>query len=444
MTPIVAIVGRPNVGKSTLFNRLVGRKQAIVHDAPGVTRDRHYANTHVQGRDIVLIDTGGFDPKSDDPMGQGIARHVRAAITEADVVLCILDGLTPPTNADEQAVKLLRQSDKPCLFVANRIDGSAQAALSFELYRLGLEHIFTLSALHGRGMAELETALVEALPKVAPTEKEQPERQIPRVAFIGRPNAGKSSLLNRLAGSERSLVDARPGTTRDPVDVEVEVAGKRYLLIDTAGIRRKSKIEEEVELASVMQAIRTIDRADIVLLMCDIAAGVSEQDQRLLGLCAERGRAIVVGLNKCDLLTRSERLKQVEAAEGALHFARWAKVALISAKSGFGIDELMQTIWRVHQQFNQRISTSQLNRFFEEVLERHAPPTDGGKAPRLYYITQAEVGPPVFVAMCNSPKSIKESYKRFVANQIRKTFGFDSVPVIVRYRERRRRNLAGG
>lgn len=439
MPPLIAIVGRPNVGKSTLFNRLAGRGLAIVHDAPGVTRDRHYADTHLFGRDLVLVDTGGFDPDSDDPMQQGIARQVELAIREADVVLCVLDATLAPTAADRETVGLLRRSEKPVVYVANKADNPRAELESNELYALGVERVVPISALHGRGLAELEAALAKVVPPeeaIEPPSDDAP----PRVALVGRPNAGKSSLFNWLAGSARSLVDHRPGTTRDAIDQRVEHGGHAFTIVDTAGIRRKSRVDRGVEAESVMRSIKAVGRADLVILMCDAAEGVAEQDARLLTLCAERGRAIVVGLNKIDLLrTRKERDAAEERARDELRFARWAPIVRTSAKTGEGIDDLMQTAWRAAEEYRRRVPTGELNRFFEQVLSTHPPPTHGGRAPRIYYVTQAETSPPVFVAMSNAPESIKDSYKRFVVGQLRKAFGFESVPVMVRYRRKSRR-----
>lgn len=437
MIPIVAIVGRPNVGKSTLFNRLAGRRLAIVHDEPGVTRDRHYADAHVHGRDMTIVDTGGFDPASDDPMRQGIARQVQAAIDEADVVVCVFDGSAPPTDADREAVNLLRRSDKPVVFVANKVDSPAREVESTELYELGIDHLHAISALHGRNAPDLEEAIREALPPPA----DEPERRAGaavRIALVGRPNAGKSSLFNRLAGGERSLVDDRPGTTRDPIDTEFSFGGERFLIVDTAGIRRRTKVERGVEAASVIRSIRAVSRADVAVLMCDASAGVAEQDQRLLSLCAERGRAIVVALNKVDLLSRAERNEAKSRARDELRFAPWAPMLEISAKSGTGVGRLLHTIGDAAAEYHRRVTTGELNRFFEEVLERHPPPTHGGRAPRLYYITQARTAPPLFVVMTNAPDHIKASYKRFLVNRIREAFGFRSVPVRVTYRNRGR------
>ncbi len=437
MTPIVAIVGRPNVGKSTLFNRLAGKNLAIVHDAPGVTRDRNYTDTHLHGRDITIVDTGGFDPTTDDPMGQGIARHVNAAIAEADVVVCVLDGSTPPTGPDRDAVNLLRRSEKPVIFVANKVDGAAHEAFAAELYTLGVGDLITVSALHGRNTGKLEAAIVAHLPAYVP-EEEETEEELISIALIGRPNAGKSSLFNRLSKSERSLVDDRPGTTRDPIDSIVEVDGRRFVVIDTAGIRRKSKVDRGVEAESVLRSLRVINRARVVVLMCDATEGIAEQDLRLIGLAAERGRAIVVGLNKADLLSPAELEKQIADAKVELNFAQWAPIIGLSAKTGHGVRKLIDQVERAGTDMMRRVSTSQLNKFFEQVLKDRPPPTKGGKAPRIYYITQTTVNPPTFVAWSSAPDNIAESYKRFVANQIRKEFAFSAMPLRVYYRQRER------
>jgi GTP-binding protein len=435
VTPIVAIVGRPNVGKSTLFNRFAGQELAIVYDEPGVTRERHYADAHLHGRDVTLIDTGGFDPLSKDPIGVGIVRHVEAAIAEADAILCILDGTAAPTPADREAVALLRRSKKPVLYAANKSDDNNKALVANDLYTLGVDKIFPVSATHGRGLHALEAALVALLPPPA-AQPEDREAGLPHVAIVGRPNAGKSSLFNRLCGEERSLVDARPGTTIDPVDTRIEIAGQPVILVDTAGIRRKTRVDSGVESASVMRAIRAVGRADVVLVLCDATLPVAEQDARLLGLAADRGRAVIIGLSKADLLDREARGKVAQAARDTMHFAPWATTVLLSARTGEGVPELQNAVLKAHRSFHNRVPTGELNRFFRDVLERTPPPTHGGKAPRLYYITQAESAPPVFVIMCNSPEAVKGSYKRFVANQIRKAFEFDYVPVIVHFRGR--------
>lgn len=438
MIPIVALVGRPNVGKSTLFNRFVGKKLAIVDDQPGVTRDRHYSDAHLQGRDLVIVDTGGFDPEDEDPMRQGIARHVLSAIDEADVIVCVLDATTPPTHADETAIDLLRRSSKPVVYLANRADNPALELDASDLHRLGISPLIAGSALHGRNMAQLEAAVVDSLPKPERALAEPTAEDRPRVLLIGRPNAGKSSLLNALSGSERSLVDSRPGTTRDPVDATVEAAGREFTIVDTAGVRRRSKIKEAVESASVMRAIRGLGRCDIAVLMCDASETVAEQDARLLSLAADRGCALVIGLNKMDLLSGAERKQAEQKARDVIHFVPWVPVVTLSAKTGRGITALMKQVGRSFDEYSHRVATAELNRFFEEALQRHPPPTKGGRAPRLFYVTQAQTAPPLFVAMCSHPEAISEGYKRFVTNQLRQAFGFQSIPIRLRFRGRRR------
>ncbi len=442
---IVAVVGRPNVGKSTLFNRLAGKKLAIVDDQPGVTRDRHYAPAHIHGHNVTLVDTGGFDPTSDDPMQQGIARHVNAAIAEADVIVCVLDGSMSPTGPDREAVNLLRRSKKPVIFVANKVDSAGHIPAAAELYELGVKDIIPISALHGRGTADLAQAVAKHLPKSSRGAEEDEVDEdwskddiIPRIAFIGRPNAGKSSMFNRLTGSERSLVDDRPGTTRDPVDARIEADGRTFLLVDTAGIRKKARIERGVELVSVLQAIRSIERAQVVVLMCDAVTGVSEQDARLLGMCLERRRAVIVGLNKSDLQSKKEQAASEEKARDELRFAGWVPIVHLSAKTGRGVKELLDLAARASKEFKRRVPTGELNRFFESVISNHPPPTAKGRAPRIFYVTQAEAHPPLFVAMCNAPEYITVAYKRFVANQMRKYFDFRAVPITVQYRARKR------
>jgi len=441
MTQIVAVVGRPNVGKSTLFNRLVGKKLAIVDDQPGVTRDRHYAPAHIHGHNVTLVDTGGFDPTSGDPMQQGIARHVNAAVEEADVIVCVLDGSMSPTGPDREAIKLLRRAKKPVIYVANKVDTARHITAANELYELGIPEIVAVSALHGRGTADLALAIAKQLPKLkrgVVEEPELPDEITPRIAFIGRPNAGKSSMFNRLTGSERSLVDDRPGTTRDPVDARIESEGRAFLLVDTAGIRKKAKVERGVELIATLQAIRSIERAQVVILMCDATTGVHEQDARLLGMCLERRRAVIVGLNKSDLQKKDAQEEAEEKAREELRFAGWVPMVHLSAKTGRGVKELLDLAARASKEFKRRIPTGELNRFFEKVLEKHPPPTSHGRAPRIFYITQAEAHPPLFIAMCNAPEYITEAYKRFVANQIRKEFDFRAVPISVEYRARKR------
>jgi GTPase len=452
-TPIVAVVGRPNVGKSSLFNRLVGRPLAIVHDEPGVTRDRHYADVFALGRSYVLIDTGGFERESEDPMGARIREQVELAVSEADVVLCVLDAQTGGIEADRQAVSMLRKAGKPVVYAANKADSKRGEDEAADLYRLGIDKVFAISALHGRGIGELEAAIVDALPpadEVIPdTQEEEPDAEAvsqpprpTRIALIGRPNAGKSSLLNRIVGQERMLVDERPGTTRDAIDFEFEKDGRKLVLVDTAGIRRKGKVTKEgsqLEGASVFQAIRAMERCDVAVLLCDGEAGVAEQDAKILGLAVDRGRAVVIAVNKIDLLDVAAKKGLEEKTRDKLSFAPWSPVVPLSAKTGRGVGTLLATVQRVNDAFRFRVGTGELNRFFEKTLLSHPPPTMGRAAPRLFFITQAETCPPLFVVMTNEPEHIHFSYQRYLTNQLRKAFGFEGVPLRVVYKKRRRR-----
>jgi GTPase len=449
--PIVAIVGRPNVGKSSLFNRLAGARLAIVDDTPGVTRDRLYADARVYGQQYVLVDTGGLDPGSDDPLKQSIAAQVQVALSEADVVICLLDATVDPLPADREAVGLLRQTALPVLYAANKIDNPGIAQQAKDLYRLGIAELHEVSALHGHGIGDLEQALSEALPAVQSPESTDVESEDegegegqdetatasarpPRVAIVGRPNAGKSSLVNKLLGEARQIVDDRPGTTVDSVDTLYERGGAPLVLIDTAGIRRKRAVEGGLETQAVMQAIRAVERSDAVVLMIDAREGASQQDARIAGLAIERGRALCIGLNKMDLLDAEARDKATQHAKDVFSFAPWAPIKRVSARSGQGVNALMTTVSAITTNRSKRIPTAQINRFFEEVLAHHPPPTSGGRSVRLYYVTQVRSGPPVFMVSTNHPDRVHFSYQRYVANQIRERFGFDGTPVIVHYR----------
>lgn len=441
MKPIVALVGRPNVGKSTLFNRLTRRRSAIVHDEPGVTRDRHYGDVFTDDRSFTLVDTGGFDPTSDDPMRQGIKRQIDVAIAEADVIVCVLDAREPATTIDHAEMRLLRTAKKPTIFVANKADNPTTEHEAGDLYRLGIDRLFPISALHGRGVDALVEEIVAQLPPAVPDEV-PPDPGFVRVAVIGKPNAGKSSLINRLLGQERMLVDSRPGTTRDAIDSLVERGGKRYVFVDTAGIRRKAKVKKEgdaIEGASVMQSIRAMDRADVVVLVADAHEGVAEQDAKVLGLAVDRGKGAIVALNKADMLDKQGLAKAEADAKDKLSFAPWAPQLHISAKTGRGVDKLLAMIDAVGESYARRVTTGELNRFFEKVIQTHPPPTHGGRAPRLFFITQAESRPPKFVVTASDPDKIHYSYQRYVQNQIRKAFAFEGVPLEVIYKRRRRR-----
>ncbi len=370
-------------------------------------------------------------------MKSGIAAHVRAAIAEADVIVFLTDATL--TSADRAAVALLRAADKPVVFVSNKADTREKEADAFELYRLGVNKVLPISALHGRGIGDLETALVAAFPpseQVAATDE-----TVTRIAIVGKPNAGKSSLLNQLLGEDRMLVDSEPGTTRDAIDTLVTRGDRRYVFIDTAGIRRKGKVtkaDDTVESLSVLQAIRALERADVAILVCDAKEGVAEQDAKILGLAEDRGRAMIIALNKSDLLSREDNKGAEERARGKISFVPYVPIVLLSAKTGRGVGALVKKVDAVQAAFTQRIPTGELNRFFAEVLDTRPPPTMGGRAPRLFYITQAESAPPTFVIIASAPEAVHFSYQRFVANQLRKRFGFEGAPLRIFYKGRRR------
>ncbi|HET8940184.1 MAG TPA: ribosome biogenesis GTPase Der [Polyangiales bacterium] len=437
--PIVAIVGRPNVGKSALFNRLTGASLAIVEDQPGVTRDRLYAEALALGRYYVLIDTGGFDPDSDDPLKQSIALQVRIALEEADVVICVLDATTSPLPADREAVALLRGSSLPVLYVANKADNPRAQGEALEHYELGMDSLMPISALHGHGIGDLEEALIAHFPPEAEVTSEE-EEEVDRVAIVGRPNAGKSSLVNRLVGEKRQIVDDRPGTTVDSVDTQIEMDDAPLILIDTAGIRRKRSVELGLESLAVMQAIRAIERSNVIVLMIDANEGASEQDAKIAGLAIERGRAIVIALNKGDLLDDAGRKAALMAAREVFNFASWAPVQLVSVNNGRGVRKLMQLVRTVAKAHKHRVTTAAVNRFFEEVLEHHPPPTMNNRSVRLYYATQVQAAPPTFVIASNYPDRVHFSYRRYVVNQLRERFGFEGTPVRVFYRGKESRS----
>lgn len=434
---MIAIVGRPNIGKSTLFNKLARRSIAVVEDEPGVTRDRHYADCWALGKEFVLIDTGGFDPFDEDPRTAGIAEQVRLALAECDGIIFVLDGSAPLTPADHEAVKLLRETDKPVIFVANKSDSDRGAHHALDHYSLGMDELLPISALHGRGLGKLEDRIAEILPDETPPPEELDDA-IPRVAIIGRPNAGKSSMINRLLGEERQLVDDRPGTTVDSVDTLLERGERRYILIDTAGIRRQKNVRKAggVEALGVYQAIRALDRADIAVLMIDAHEGAAEQDAKIAGLAAERGAALIIALNKSDLMSPAERKRAMDHARDVLSFCPWAPLITTSALEGRGTSTLLSRIDDAIVEHRKRISTAELNRFFADAIERRPPPTFKNKPVRIYYVTQARTRPPTFIVMANDAKLIHFSYTRYIINQLRQRFGFQGTPLRVVYRSK--------
>ena len=437
--PLVAIVGRPNVGKSTLFNRLVGQNRAIVEDRPGVTRDRMYASADAFGRPYAIVDTGGFDPDDADPVFVGIRAQVEIAISEAALVVCVLDARAGPSPADLVAVQLLRESGKPAIFVANKSDAPEVDAVALALHELGVPEILNVSAVHGRGVG----ALVERIAAQLPAQEPQPDPEAGgpvRVAIVGRPNAGKSSLVNTLLGEERMLVDARPGTTRDAIDSVLVRGEKRWVLVDTAGIRRRRSVEAGAESLAVFAAIRAIERADVAVLLVDATGTVADQDLRILGLATDRGAAVAIALSKWDLVAPGAKKAKdllTKAAE-AIRFAPYVPILPLSSKTRRGTERLLRTVDEVAAARLHRIPTAALNRFFESVIQRNPPPTSGGKSVRLHYVTQASVAPPTFVVQTNAA-DVKDHYRRFVERSIREAFGFGGVPIRVLYRAKRRK-----
>jgi GTP-binding protein len=449
--PLVAIVGRPNVGKSTLYNRMVGGRPALVHDTPGLTRDRRYGTFDYFQRQMRVVDTGGLDPEAEsDVIGAGIHRQAHRAIEEADLILLVVDGAAGPNPLDREIAAQLRKTGKPVILAVNKIDSPKRDVLSNEFHELGLGEPFPISAAHGRGVDDLLDALVQRVPATgvvpedddeevdeadeedeAPEEDRDPDAPL-RVALIGKPNAGKSSLLNRLVGEERSLVHHAPGTTTDPVDSELTFAGKKYILVDTAGMRRKARIDEDVEKIAVTMAIAQIARADVVVLVIDASLGPSEQDARMAGMVEHAGKALVLALNKSDLIANdAQRDKLKQAMKDELHFVPWAPVTMLSAQRGDGVDRLMDQVNQVAGQHRRRITTAELNRFFAEVCEQTPPPIYRGKSVCIHYLTQGRVRPPTFLLFANSPDGLSPQYKRFVANQLRKRYGFRGTPLRV-------------
>ncbi len=441
--PLIAILGRPNVGKSTLFNRLVGAKLAIVEDRPGVTRDRLYADTDIWGKPVTIADMGGFEANPEGDVEVGISKQCLTGLGQADLVLFVVDGRIPPTNGDHDTVSLLRRSGRPAILVINKVDGEGYEPDATELFSLGLDPSVMVSSLHGRRFSDLEDLIYAALPEATePLEPEVNDEDVCRVAVIGRPNAGKSSLVNRIIGEERLLTLDQPGTTRDPVDTYFESKGKKYVLVDTAGLRRKRSIPGAgPEKLAVSAAIQSMDRCHVCVLMIDTAGEVAEQDAKILGLATERNRAVVIALNKWDLVDKDNDAKKraTQRVEDILSFVPWAKVVKISAVTGSGIDRLIQRVDEAFGEFGKRVGTSAVNKLFEDLIDHHPPPMRKGKITKLYYATQVSTRPPTFVVQANFPEAIHFSYERYVQNRIREAFGFDGTPVRVIFRKRKRR-----
>ena len=452
--PIVSIIGKPNVGKSTLFNRLIGERKAIVYDTPGVTRDRNYEDTSIYEIDITLVDTGGFDPIEGDPLTDLTRSQVKIAIDESELILFMVDGTQPLSSSDYATLDLLRRSGREFILVVNKIDGKRKEFDASFIYSLGVEDTVFISALHGRGMGNLLDLMYQKVKRLVGEEEEEKEKDrlemlvdeeeekkgeeevFSKVAIIGRPNVGKSTLINRIIGEERLLTSEIPGTTTDPIDVVVEWDQVKYLFIDTAGIRRKKNVKEGIERISVYRAIRAIERADIVVMLLDGVEGPTHQDARLISLSIDRGKGIVVAVNKWDLIEGKEGAEKFMADEirERFAFAKWLPFCFISAKTGKGIPQLFSLINKVTKERQKRITTGKLNRFFQNIIKTQPPPVYKNKLVKMYYITQAETSPPLFVIFVNEPNGIRESYRRFIANKIRENFGFVGTPIKIVFR----------
>ncbi len=433
--PVAAIIGRPNVGKSTLFNRILRQRLAIVHDEPGTTRDRLYARTEWRGRPFYLVDTAGLDPGAASELEAAVQAQVRRAVEEADVIIFVGDAKSGLTAADWEAAELLRRAGKPVVLAVNKAEGRPERLELGEFYALGLGEPVLISALHGIGIDTLLDRVLEVLP---PAEAEVEPEVFARVAIVGRPNVGKSMLLNAIVGYERTAVSEVPGTTRDMVDTLIEYDGKLILLIDTAGIRRRGRVQPGVERFSVLRAIRAIERCDVAILMVDATEGVTAQDAHIGGLIVDAYKGVVIALNKWDLVPNKDTRAYEAHVRSELKFLDYAPIVFISAKLRQGIKELMDQVILVRTERKKRIPTAEVNELLQEILFRHPPPRRGKRQLKIYYATQAETDPPTFVFFCNDPELVHFSYQRYIENQIRRAYGFLGNPIRLIFRPRAR------
>ena len=434
--PVVAIVGRPNVGKSTLFNKLIGQRVAIVNDTPGVTRDRIYGECEWRSRKITLVDTGGIEPYSDDVILSQMRRQAELAIDTADVIVLVTDVKTGVVATDSEVAAMLLKSGRPVVLCVNKCDGIGEPPAEFyEFYNLGLGDPIPVSSVHGHGTGDLLDAVFEHLPEEA--EEEEGLENI-RVAVIGKPNAGKSSLINRIAGEDRCIVSDIAGTTRDAIDTQIENDYGRFTLIDTAGIRRKSRVDDEIEKYSVIRAQMAIDRSDVCVIMIDATEGFTEQDSKVAGYAHEAGKGCVIAVNKWDAVEKDGRTMQEyrKKLEVDFSFMAYAPMVFISAKTGQRLDQLFELIQRVANFNAMRITTGMLNDVLAQATARVQPPTDKGKRLKIYYMTQASTKPPTFVCFVNRAELFHFSYQRYLENRIRETFGMEGTPIRFLIRER--------
>ncbi len=434
--PIVAVVGRPNVGKSTLFNKLIGKRLSIVDDTPGVTRDRIYGDAEWKGKKIMLVDTGGIEPKTDDVILSSMRAQANLAIETACVIIFVTDLKSGVTASDTEVASMLQKSGKPVVLCVNKCDTVGELPMEYyEFYNLGLGDPIAVSSVHGHGTGDLLDAVYEHIPDFA---FEDEEEDVIDVAVIGKPNAGKSSLVNAVSGEERSIVSNIAGTTRDSIDTLIENKHGRFNFIDTAGLRRQSKVEEKIEKYSVMRAKMAIERANVCVIMIDGVDGFTEQDSKVAGLALEQGKACIIAVNKWDIVEKDGQTMDAYRKQlmKDFSFMPYAPIIFISAKTGQRVDRLFELIKFVYSQNTMRISTGKLNDILADATARVQPPTDKGRRLKIYYMTQASVCPPTFVCFCNNAELFHFSYQRYLENQIRSTFGLEGTPVRFVIRER--------
>lgn len=435
MRPIVAIVGRPNVGKSTLFNKLVGKRVSIVEDTPGVTRDRIYAEVEWVSKYFTLIDTGGIEPRSEEIILSKMRQQAELAMETAHVILFVVDGKNGLTPQDREIAVMLRKTKKPLILVVNKVDNRDLPADFYDFYELGLGEPIPISGVNGLGIGDLLDEVIAYFPENLDMEYNE---DVMKVAIVGKPNAGKSSILNRLLGEERVIVSPIAGTTRDAIDTYKEIAGKKYLFIDTAGVRRKSRIDENIEKYSVIRSYTAIERADVVLMVVDANEGISEQDSKIAGMAHDEGKCIVIVVNKWDLLEKDNDSikKYTKQIREELPFMMYAPIIFISTLTGQRFGQIKEKIDYVVEQASKRVPTGILNDVIGEAIMLNQPPSDKGKRLKIYYATQVGVRPPTFTIFVNSLELFHFSYQRYLENKIRENFGFEGTPLVVKKREK--------
>jgi len=470
MKPLVAVVGRPNVGKSTFFNRMIGERVAVVEDLPGTTRDRIYGDADWNGREFTLIDTGGLELGSDIPVGQvgltgqpgDIMKHVKAqaelAIEEADVIVFMVDARSGITAADEEVADLLRRTEKPVILAANKADNAARRLDAVEFYSLGLGEPIVISSIQGTGTGDLLDVIVEALPPEDEETEDEDDEDVSRIAIVGRPNVGKSSLLNAILGTERAIVSEVPGTTRDAIDTELLYKDRKLVLIDTAGIRRRGKVGPGVEKFSVLRSERAIERSDVALLLIDATEGLAAQDTHIAGEILEKAKGVVVVVNKWDMAQEQQRAErrgeytdpkaEIESAEAyrriiaeGLKFIPFAPIVFASAKTGYHVQSLLDTVLNVTDMRYLRVPTARLNEVVQDAVRRHNPTVVHSKILKIYYATQVQVNPPTFVFFVNDTQAVHFTYERYLENKLREAFSFKGTAIRLFFKPRPKNEL---